>query len=133
MLITIVLLFLLCWGPITFNNLLVSFDIIDYLHIGPLKYIRQCLYALSYFNSCINPIVYGFMSKNFRKSFMTTIVSLCGSKKYNNITTNQQNMVRFSFRTRSTTFISVKNGSAQSTRVGSYIDKGKLSYVSEAE
>lgn len=36
---------------------------------------REAFHVMSYFNSCVNPIVYGFMSKNFRQTF---IKSLCG-------------------------------------------------------
>ncbi|KAH3696739.1 QRFP-like peptide receptor [Dreissena polymorpha] len=75
MLVAIILVFVICWAPITVNNLLVSFQVLPTLHIGSLKYIREAFHVMSYANSCVNPVVYGFMSKNFRQTF---VKSLCG-------------------------------------------------------
>lgn len=75
MLVAIITIFVLCWAPITINNLLVSFQIFPPLHIGHFKYMREAFHIMSYANSCVNPVVYGFMSKNFRQIF---IKSLCG-------------------------------------------------------
>lgn len=104
MLVAIVLLFLLCWGPIMCNNLLVALGFLDDLHMGYLKHMRQSFLALSYFNSCVNPVVYGFMSKNFRNSFRNTLALVCGSQTL--MTINDNGVVRYSFQTRSTSFIS---------------------------
>ncbi|XP_059146104.1 orexin/Hypocretin receptor type 1-like, partial [Physella acuta] len=73
MLVFVVILFALCWGPIMFNNVLVSFDILPELHQGFIKPMRQAFWLMAYSNSCLNPIVYGFMSKNFRESFRNTV------------------------------------------------------------
>lgn len=80
MLVTIIILFMISWGPVTTNNLLVAFDVLDNLHLGTLKPIRQAFYVLSYLNSCVNPIVYGFMSKNFRKAFVMALGFMCLSR-----------------------------------------------------
>ena len=77
MLVAIVLLFLICWGPITINNLLVTFGTIDDLNQGILRPLRLIFFLLSYFNSCTNPIVYAFMSKHFRNTFKQTLFLLC--------------------------------------------------------
>ncbi|GFR66151.1 orexin receptor type 2 [Elysia marginata] len=69
MLVLVVVLFTLCWGPIIVNNVLVAFRVLDDLHYGYLKPMRIAFNLLSYINSCVNPIVYAFMSKNFRQSF----------------------------------------------------------------
>ncbi|KAK3091317.1 hypothetical protein FSP39_018886 [Pinctada imbricata] len=106
MLFAIVVLFILCWGPIMTNNLLVAFEIIDNLHMGYLKPIRQAFFVLSYFNSCINPVVYGFMSKNFRKAFLSTLGFVCrvqeGEMQGNG------SVVRISFHTRSSSLPSCR-------------------------
>lgn len=101
MLVTIIVLFMICWGPVTTNNLLVSFDVLDKLHMGALKPIRQAFYVLSYINSCVNPIVYGFMSKNFRKAFIMALGYLClGRRRQRRTQFWDQTMVRFSVETR---------------------------------
>lgn len=74
MLIVVVFLFAVCWGPILINNVLVSFGILSDLHDKDyLKHMRSAFSLMSYANSCINPIVYGFMSKNFRDTFKHAI------------------------------------------------------------
>lgn len=73
MLIVIVLFFFLCWGPILLNNLLVALNVLDKLNIGFLKPMRMAFHLLSYSNSCVNPIVYGIMSHNFRDRLRRTL------------------------------------------------------------
>lgn len=77
MLVVVVFLFVLCWAPILINNVLVGFNVLPLLHYGPLKPMRMMFNLLSYFNSCINPVVYSFMSRNFRESFKQTFRSIC--------------------------------------------------------
>lgn len=77
MLVAVIVLFAACWGPIMVNNLLVSFGVLEQLSLGYLKPMRQAFWLMSYFNSCVNPIVYGFMSKNFRDTFRYTIGLCC--------------------------------------------------------
>ncbi|CAF0954937.1 unnamed protein product [Brachionus calyciflorus] len=69
MLICIVAIFFISWSPITINHLLVSFDVLPNVNHGYLWYARLVFYAMSYINSCVNPVVYTFMSKNFREGF----------------------------------------------------------------
>ncbi|XP_076462810.1 QRFP-like peptide receptor [Babylonia areolata] len=73
MLVAVVVLFAVCWGPILINNVLVAFGVLEQLHLGWLKPMRQLFWLLAYLNSSLNPIVYGFMSKNFRDSFRNTV------------------------------------------------------------
>lgn len=77
MLVAVVLLFMICWGPITVNNLLVAFGYLDDLHQGFLRPMRMAFFLLSYFNSCTNPVVYAFMSRHFRNTFIQTLFLLC--------------------------------------------------------
>jgi hypothetical protein len=81
MLIIVVFLFAVCWGPILINNVFVAFGIINDLHTDFLKPMRTAFLLMSYANSCINPIVYGFMSKNFRDTFRHAI-SNCLKRGY---------------------------------------------------
>ncbi|XP_060582403.1 QRFP-like peptide receptor [Ruditapes philippinarum] len=82
MLVAIILIFVICWAPITVNNLLVAFKILPGLHIGSVKYMREAFHIMSYANSCVNPIVYGFMSKNFRQTFVKSLCGCLRGKEY---------------------------------------------------
>ncbi|XP_053212856.1 type-1 angiotensin II receptor-like isoform X2 [Panonychus citri] len=73
MLVAVVILFILCWSPILIINLLTAFGTLHQLNYGYLKPLRTAAHLLSYLNSCINPLVYGFMSKNFRASFKAAL------------------------------------------------------------
>ncbi|XP_018565624.1 pyroglutamylated RFamide peptide receptor-like [Anoplophora glabripennis] len=73
MLVVVVALFAVCWAPLLIDNLLMAYDVLPYLRIGPLKHMSIAFSLMAYFNSCINPIVYGFMSKSFRESFVLAV------------------------------------------------------------
>nr|XP_022319144.1 allatostatin-A receptor-like [Crassostrea virginica] len=80
MLMVIVVLFAICWGPILLNNLLVAAKVISDLHLGFLKPMRMAFHLMSYANSCVNPIVYGIMSKNFQDSLKSAL-KCCNSRQ----------------------------------------------------
>ncbi|XP_045120212.1 QRFP-like peptide receptor [Portunus trituberculatus] len=77
MLIVVVVLFIVCWAPILVLNILQSFKLVPNIDVRTM-HLRTVLDLLSYCNSCMNPLVYGFMSKNFRKGFKRTLCSLAG-------------------------------------------------------
>lgn len=81
MLIVVVVIFVLCWTPILVVNVLTAFKVLPTLNYGNLKAIRTTVHLLSYANSCVNPIIYGFMSRNFRASFQTALVKCLGCKR----------------------------------------------------
>ena len=99
MLVAIVLVFVVCWAPILVNNILVAFGVLPELHLGVYKYMREAFHVMSYANSCVNPIVYGFMSRNFRKTF---IRSLCGCLR------GKQYVRKLTFKTQKTQNCTVK-------------------------
>ncbi|XP_050734737.1 QRFP-like peptide receptor isoform X2 [Eriocheir sinensis] len=68
MLVVVVLLFVLCWSPVLVLNVLKAYSVVP-TYSPTLKHVSTVADLLSYCNSCVNPFVYGFMSKNFRKSF----------------------------------------------------------------
>lgn len=82
MLIVVVILFAVCWTPILVNNVLVAFKLIDYLNMGKLKAMRMTFHLMSYANSCLNPFVYAFMSKNFREGFIHAICACVKGSSY---------------------------------------------------
>ena len=82
MLVAVIVLFAICWAPTLIDNVLVAFEVLHQLHYGHLKYMRQAFVLMSYINSCINPIVYAFMSKNFRDSFKYALRVCIHGKQY---------------------------------------------------
>ncbi|CAG5131793.1 unnamed protein product, partial [Candidula unifasciata] len=82
MLVVVVILFAVCWGPILINNLLVAYGTLHNLNYGYLKPMRAAFSLLCYINSCVNPIVYAFMSKNFRQSFKFAICACVKGKAF---------------------------------------------------
>ncbi|KHN85309.1 Cholecystokinin receptor [Toxocara canis] len=72
MLISIVVMYTICWTPSIVDELLTSFGYICRPSNTPtLKYMRMGFHALAYCQSCINPICYAFISQNFRTTFKT--------------------------------------------------------------
>lgn len=71
MVVVIVLLFTICWGPIQLFALFQSFYPNYRVNYATYK-IKTWANCMSYANSSINPIVYGFMGASFRKSFKKT-------------------------------------------------------------
>ncbi|KAH3698314.1 mu-type opioid receptor-like isoform X1 [Dreissena polymorpha] len=82
MLMVVVVLFAVCWTPLLVNNLLTAFDVIDHLHVGALKPLRIAFHILAYANSCVNPFVYAFMSKNFRDGFKQSVLACLRGSEY---------------------------------------------------
>ncbi|XP_053599069.1 QRFP-like peptide receptor [Microplitis demolitor] len=75
MLVAVVVLFAICWSPLLIDNVLTAYDILPRIKHGSIKHMNTAFQLMAYFNSCINPIVYGFMSKHFRESFLA---AACG-------------------------------------------------------
>ncbi|XP_077978928.1 G-protein coupled receptor 54-like [Glandiceps talaboti] len=69
MVCVVILIFAVCWLPVHIMNILVIVANIspDNLTIYAFQLFGNCL---SYANSCVNPIVYAFMSENFRRRFL---------------------------------------------------------------
>ncbi|KAK2156609.1 hypothetical protein LSH36_209g05011 [Paralvinella palmiformis] len=82
MLVAVIVLFVICWTPLLIDNVLVAFRVLNRLHYGPLKPLRQTFALLAYSNSCVNPIVYAFMSKTFRESFKVALCSCLRGDAY---------------------------------------------------
>ncbi|XP_007253823.3 type-1 angiotensin II receptor [Astyanax mexicanus] len=74
MLAAAVLAFFICWAPhqvFHFMDLLAMLEVVTSCHV--LDIIDTAMpfsICLAYFNSCVNPILYGFVGHNFRKNLL---------------------------------------------------------------
>ncbi|KAF5903871.1 cholecystokinin receptor type A [Clarias magur] len=78
MLIVIVAMFFICWMPLYSVNTWKAFhppSAHRALSGAPISFIH----LLSYTSACINPIIYCFMNKRFRKALLTTFSCCCRS------------------------------------------------------
>ncbi|XP_077470555.1 KISS1 receptor a [Stigmatopora argus] len=79
MVVVVVLLFALCWGPIQIFVLFQSFSP-DFRATYATYKVKTWANCMSYANSSLNPLVYGFMGAGFQKSFRKTFPFLYGRK-----------------------------------------------------
>ncbi|XP_049948052.1 allatostatin-A receptor-like [Schistocerca serialis cubense] len=74
MVVVVVAIFAVCWCPIQVILVLKTVGMYD---ITTAKVMLQIVsHVLAYMNSCVNPILYAFLSDNFRKAFRKVIY--CG-------------------------------------------------------
>ncbi|XP_021935552.1 pyroglutamylated RFamide peptide receptor-like isoform X3 [Zootermopsis nevadensis] len=100
MLVAVVVLFVLCWAPLLILNVLYAYEILSkYSNDGDNKNIQSAFTVMAYSNSCINPLVYGFMSKNFRESFYKALCRCCRGgrvpKRNTSVSQTRTTSVRF--------------------------------------
>lgn len=66
MLILVVVLFLVCWGLPIIMEVIIKFNLHSFT---PAVYtLRVTFKLLPFIHACMNPFIYSFMSKNFRRS-----------------------------------------------------------------
>lgn len=77
MLILVIALFLGCWGPRLIMHVIIKYGLSNFTNY---EYnLRVGAYLLSFAHSAINPIIYGFMSTNFRRMmFQCCKDGVCG-------------------------------------------------------
>ncbi|VDP19250.1 unnamed protein product [Soboliphyme baturini] len=83
MLVAVVSLFIICWTPYLVDEFLVAFGYL--CHTSPtetLKYMRMTFAIMKFSNSCVNPIVYAFMSRHFRRTFVSVCGNVCCFKRH---------------------------------------------------
>ncbi|XP_055642026.1 allatostatin-A receptor isoform X2 [Toxorhynchites rutilus septentrionalis] len=71
MVVVVVFVFAMCWCPIQVILVLKSFEAYEVTHFSII--IQIVAHVLAYTNSCINPVLYAFLSDNFRKAFRKVI------------------------------------------------------------
>ncbi|XP_048408109.1 somatostatin receptor type 5-like isoform X1 [Stegostoma tigrinum] len=92
MVIVIVVVFVICWLPFYILN------IVNQISTLPEEPVSVGIYffvvVLSYANSCANPVLYGFLSDNFKKSFQKVLCS-CKTNGVEDTTEQKQEKSRF--------------------------------------
>eukprot|EP00066_Takifugu_rubripes_P000636 XP_003961287.2 PREDICTED: pyroglutamylated RFamide peptide receptor [Takifugu rubripes] len=74
MMVTIVLLFTICWAPFHTVHMLFEYYDLENKYDGvTINTIIAVVQAIGFFNSFNNPIVYAFMNENFKKSCVSTL------------------------------------------------------------
>ncbi|KAF6734753.1 Pyroglutamylated RFamide peptide receptor [Oryzias melastigma] len=74
MMVTIVLLFTICWAPFHTVHMLFEYNDLEKKYDGvTLNMIIAIVQAVGFFNSFNNPIVYAFMNENFKKTCVSTL------------------------------------------------------------
>ncbi|XP_067007888.2 allatostatin-A receptor [Anabrus simplex] len=74
MVVVVVAIFAVCWCPIQVILVLKTMDLYEITNTTVMLQIFS--HVLAYMNSCVNPILYAFLSDNFRKAFRKVIY--CG-------------------------------------------------------
>ena len=76
MLICVVVLFLLCWGPRFIMELLIKMQF-SWLYHDHVYIVRTWIFLLPMVHAILNPVVYFIMSRNFRQSVVTKCTTVC--------------------------------------------------------
>lgn len=96
MVVVIVLVFVLCWLPFFTTNIVNLFYTIPENDAAAAVY--SFLVILTYVNSCANPILYGFLSDNFKQSFQKVLclhkTSSVGSSATQETTVGKRNRIQ---------------------------------------
>lgn len=82
MLITVALLFILSWLPLWTLSMLSDYAELDEAQKELINiYVYPFAHWLAFFNSSINPIIYGFFNENFRRGFQAAFqLQLCSGE-----------------------------------------------------
>ncbi|KAK0068636.1 galanin receptor type 1 [Biomphalaria pfeifferi] len=79
MLVIIIVVFLISWGPKLFIQVLKKFQV-HFLYQPSAYNAFLVINCLPYFQSCINPLIYVLMSKNIRGSIRKLATTVCACK-----------------------------------------------------
>ncbi|CAB4069297.1 CCKAR [Lepeophtheirus salmonis] len=80
MLICVVVLFFLCWGPRFIMEIIIKSKTQN-LFYPSIYWIRVLLFLLPFVHACVNPIIYIIMSKTFRSSIVKISKQKCSLKR----------------------------------------------------
>lgn len=108
MVVIVVVIFALCWLPIQIIFIVTTFG--DFPKDEAFTWAQIASNCLAYMNSCVNPILYAFLSENFRRSFRKLLCCSSGqSGKFDYERTNIRGMERETKETKSTMMQTLNN------------------------
>lgn len=110
MLILVVFIFYFCWGPRVSMDIFQKFNYLQYSK--SIYNIRMVFNIMTFFHGCVNPIVYSFMSKNFR-SRLFRYLGKWGCKKKTNWSKKFQLTERVKASSRFKSYANKKDDSAK--------------------
>ncbi|XP_023930706.1 neuropeptides B/W receptor type 1-like [Lingula anatina] len=79
-LVAVTAVFVLCWGPFHVNFILMMLEVQGISRAWVVTSISSIVLASA--NSCLNPIIYNFVSKEFRKAFRQTMSTVMRSREH---------------------------------------------------
>uniref|UniRef100_A0A8C5SPF5 Neuropeptide FF receptor 1 n=1 Tax=Laticauda laticaudata TaxID=8630 RepID=A0A8C5SPF5_LATLA len=110
MLIIVALFFSLSWLPLWTLMLMTDYGNLNYHQLSLITvYFFPFAHWLAFFNSSINPIIYGYFNENFRRGFQTAFkIHFCSAEKERQETYSDCNHSRPLFRARNRIFVEVQ-------------------------
>ncbi|XP_078496562.1 neuropeptide FF receptor 1-like [Lissotriton helveticus] len=107
MLIIVALFFTLSWLPLWTLMLLTDYGKLSDQQLNLIAvYIFPFAHWLAFFNSSVNPIVYGYFNENFRRGFQEAFkVQFCSTKRVHRQTYSESNHHRMVFGVRNRVFV----------------------------
>ncbi|KAK2139551.1 hypothetical protein LSH36_1724g00000 [Paralvinella palmiformis] len=91
--IVVVFVFSLCWLPSHVTWLWINFEPLSWKNTYAFYYLKISAHILAYANSCMNPVIYAFLSTQFRKGFNRALRIKCPGDS--SLTRTPQSSVRF--------------------------------------
>ena len=73
LIIVVVALFCLCWLPSHIMWIWMNYFTLTVKRTYFFYYLRICAHVMAYGNSAMNPVIYAFLSANFRKGFQQAL------------------------------------------------------------
>ncbi|XP_070564085.1 cholecystokinin receptor-like [Ptychodera flava] len=92
MLLVVVALFMLCWGPLIWLVFLIEFELVKRFSIIR-TYLEISFNLFSYLNSCMNPICYAFISRTFRECFLWACRTCCHHTEFRERTRRSASLI----------------------------------------
>ncbi|XP_068115047.1 neuropeptide FF receptor 1-like [Hyperolius riggenbachi] len=127
MLIMVALFFTLSWLPLWTLMLLTDYGNLSDFQLNIIAvYVFPFAHWLAFFNSSVNPIIYGYFNENFRRGFQEAFkVQFCSLKTEHNETYSERKNSGFVFGVRNRIFVEVQPSDSAQGSDGCNSNSGK--------